>query len=113
MGEPREFTAHGHSTRCGLCSLSVYGLWVSEESPPVGCSDGLDDAPWTCSHVLASITLGVARVDHMGGDWLPHHDIIRKVIGNKRFDEIVAYARAHHAAPKAGKRREPTYGVAQ
>lgn len=45
MSEPRALTLHGHSTRCGLCQLRVYGLWVSEEPPPIGCSDGLDASP--------------------------------------------------------------------
>lgn len=105
----RETTMHGHSTRCGLCSLAVYGLWVSEEAPPVGCSDGLDAAPWTCSHVLNSIAMGVIRVDHMGGELLPHHRLIEKLIGAQRFAAIIEHVRREHGPPKAGKLRPADY----
>lgn len=105
----REFTHYGHSVRCGLCDLRVYGLWVSKEAPPIGCSDGLDVAPWSCSHVLNSIAMGVARVDYMDGEWQPHHEHIRKVIGDKRFEEIVAYIRSNNGPPKAGRRQAPNY----
>lgn len=105
----RETTMHGHSTRCALCNLAVYSLWVSKEPPPVGCTNGLDDVTWTCSHVLASIALGVMRVDYMDGQWGAHHEHIRKLIGTKRFDELVAYVRKHHGAPPSGKMREPNY----
>ena len=62
MSDRRETTMHGHSIRCALCTLPVYSIWVSEEPPPTGCSNGLDAAPWTCGHVLNSILMGVVRI---------------------------------------------------
>ncbi len=105
----RETTMHGHSNKCSLCSLAVYNLWVSEEPPPTGCTDGLDATPWLCSHLLNSITMGVMRVDHMGGEWLPHHRQIERLIGPERFAAIVEHCRREKGPPKAGKRREPNY----
>ena len=94
---------------CALCSLRVYGLWVANEPHPVGCSDGLDATPDRCSHVLASIALGVIRVDYLGADLLPHHLHLKALIGADRYAEIEAHVRAHHIPPKAGKMREPDY----
>lgn len=105
----RETTLHGHDPHCGLCGLRVYGIWVSKEPPPFCCSDGLDDAPWTCSHVIASLQMGTILVDEMGGELKPHHHRLIQVVGQERANAIMSYCRENHAPPKSGKRREPNY----
>lgn len=112
MGNRHATTLNGkHDSRCGLCGLSVYCLWVSDESPPSGCSDGLDQTPWRCSHVLSSLTMAVARIDHMGGELLPHHKQIIALVGKERADEIMAHVREHRRPPKAGKMQGPDYST--
>jgi hypothetical protein len=104
-----KLTAHGHDPHCGLCALRVYGLWVAEEPPPLGCSDGLDATPWRCGHVLNAVAMSVIRTDYLNGELQPHHEHIRHLIGPERFAEISAHVRAHKKPPKAGKRIEPDY----
>ncbi len=102
-------TLHGHSPDCGLCGLRVYGLWVAVEAPPAGCSDGHDDAPGVCVHVLASLGLAVVRLDHMNLPLLPHHEVLIKLVGAARWAEIQAHVRAHRGPPRSAPRREPNY----
>lgn len=94
---------------CGLCGARVYGLWMSDEPPPAGCTDGRDDAPWTCGHVLATLTMAVMRLDYLGAKLLPHHQQAIAVVGEQRAAEIMAHVREHRKAPTAGKPKEPNY----
>lgn len=84
MREPRKTTIHGHDPHCALCGLRVYGLWVSKEPPPFGCSDGLDATPWECAHVIASLQMATILVDELGGELKPHHHRLVQVIGERR-----------------------------
>lgn len=82
---------------------------MAEEPPPVGCCEGHDAAPWLCGHVLNSLTMAVVRVDHMGGELMPHHEHIIRLLGKERSDAILAHIRAHNGPPKAGRLRAPDY----
>lgn len=96
-------------SRCALCGRAVYSLWVSDERPPVGCSDGHDATPWTCSHVLGTLTMAVMRLDYLHADLLPHHQQAIEIVGKQRAGEIMAHIRKHHRAPGGSQPREPNY----
>ena len=106
---PLATTLHGHDPHCGRCGLRVYGLWVAVKPPPAGCSDGHDDAPWTCAHVLGSLAMAVIRLDHFDGRLLPHHEVLIRLDGADQWLGIQEHVRSHRAPPKAAPRREPNW----
>lgn len=51
----------------------------------------------------------VGPYDHMGGELLPHHNVIIRLLGQERADAIMTHVREHNGPPKARKLREPNY----
>lgn len=108
----RATTLNGkYSSQCGVCGLAVYCLWVDENPPPIGCAEGHDSTPWKCGHVLSTLQMAVISIDYLGGQLLPHHEHIIRIVGQERADAIMAYIREHNQTPPSGKMRDPDYSI--
>lgn len=102
-----------HDSRCVTCGLSVYGLWVDDAPPPVGCSDGYDAEPWRCSAVYNNFVAVVIKLDHTKA---PISDVGKALMARlgPKADELIAHIRSG-ATPeewhsKCGTRRRELPG---
>jgi len=105
-----ELTLNGKfDARCRECLRAVYCLWVSDEPPPRGCSDGHDDEIWKCPTVYNALVAIVVRLDHRGGDLHPAQTYLLKRLGPKAT-EIMADIRAGKSPPNY-RSKEPRYDL--
>lgn len=95
--------------RCKVCFGAVYRLWVTDEPPPAGCTEGHDQEPWKCGSIYNRLVSIVIRLDHMNGTLTEEQDYLVKMLGPKA-DEIMADIRANKWPPRyRSKPKEPDY----
>lgn len=97
--------------RCKVCFRAVYRLWVTDEAPPTGCTEGHDDEPWRCGSVYNSLVSIVIRLDHMDKPLVEEQEYLLKLLGPKAA-EIMADIRAQRWPPRYQSRpKEPDYSI--
>lgn len=113
MAEIAEIRTIGgkHDARCKVCMKAVYRLWVTDEPPPAGCSEGHDAEPWRCGSVYMGLVSIVIRHDHMNKPLVPEQEYLLSLLGPKA-DEIMADIRAQVWPPRyQSKPREPDWSA--
>lgn len=96
------------SAVCGSCLRIVYGLWVDDKPPPLGCCEGHDDAIWKCGHVYTAVVAIVIGIDHFDRAPDERQEALLKVLGEKRVGDMMAHIRSGKAAPSHAP-KEPNY----
>lgn len=99
--------------RCKTCLGAVYRLWVTDEQPPAGCTEGHDSEPWRCGTVYTRLVSVVIRLDHMDGTLTPDQEYLVKALGAKG-EQIMADIRAQKWPPRyQSKPKEPDYSASR
>ena len=97
--------------RCKSCLKAVYRLWVTDEPPPAGCSEGHDDDISKCGSVYNSMVSVVIRQDHLKQPLVPEQEFLLQQLGSKA-DAMLAHIRAG-GEPPSYKPKEPNYSTSR
>jgi len=97
-----------YSSLCHSCGRIVYNMWISDEAPPLGCSEGHDDAIWKCGAVYTALVAIVIGIDHFNRAPDERQESLLAMLGEKRAAKMMANIRAGKAPPNH-KPKEPSY----
>ena len=100
------------SSLCHTCGRIVYQLWVSDEAPPWGCTEGHDSEPWKCGAVYNTLVGIVIGQDHFSREPDERQRAVIQLIGEKRATEMMAGIRAGKSPP-GHRPKEPNYNRPQ
>ena len=97
-----------HSALCHSCGRVAYPLWISDEPPPLGCSEGHDDEIWKCGTVYTAVVAIVIGLDHMNREPDERQRSLLDLLGKDRADAMMAYIRSGKMPPSY-RPKEPDY----